>query len=304
MKRELPIGVPVALRAEAQSGRSGGQSGINSQTTPVVNLGSSSQRSPYITTRRLALLEAGLSSRDRSVLETLGIVRLATTKHLERLDFTDVSTRQARATLASLTRRQLVSRLPRAVGGLRAGSAGYVYGLGLAGQRLIGSSRRPQRPWQVGTPFLAHTLAITELYVRLVEAGCAGVIQLARFRTEPACWRWFTGAGGERVALKPDAAVITRLGRYEDSWLVEVDLSTESTTRLARKADLYRAYWLSGQEQARHEVFPRVLWLVPDMARYNTLIDVLGRQPAEVWPLFTVAVFEEAISRIAQGAHV
>jgi hypothetical protein len=47
-----------------------------------------------------------------------------------------------------------------------------------------------------------------------------------------------------------------------------------------------------------------VLWLVPDAARHDALVDVLGRQPAEAWPLFTVALFEEATARIQQGAHV
>jgi hypothetical protein len=38
-------------------------------------------------------------------------------------------------------------------------------------------------------------------------------------------------------------------------------------------------YWQSGTEQARHDVFPRVLWLVQDQRRANHLAAVIARQP-------------------------
>lgn len=192
------------------------------------------------------------------------------------------------------------------VGGVRAGSAGFVYRLDVAGQRLVNreSDRRPQRPWNVGTMFLAHTLAVTELYVRLVEADRAGELELVDFATEPRCWRSFSGIGGARTVLKPDALISLRLGRFEDRWFVEVDRGTEATTTLARKCERYRQYWQSGVEQVRTGVFPRVLWLVPDERRYAALVDVLGRQPAESWQLFAVAREAEAVTRMARGAHV
>jgi hypothetical protein len=56
-------------------------------------------------------------------------------------------------------------------------------------------------------------------------------------------------------------------------------------------------------EQARFDVFPRVLWVVPDQRRYDALIEVFGRLPVEVWPLFTVALAGDAVTRITQGAH-
>lgn len=73
---------------------------------------------------------------------------------------------------------------------------------------------------------------------------------------------------------------------------------------VARKCELYRRYWQSGIEQAQFGVFPRVLWVVPDQARADALVAVFDRLPAEVQPLFTVAVTGEAVSRIAQGAHL
>jgi hypothetical protein len=259
---------------------------------------------PYVTAHRLAALDAGLSPRDRSLLVTLARVRLATSAQLRRLHFTDVTRRQANATLERLTDRGLVARLPRIMGGARAGSAGFVYGLTIAGRRLVaGTDRRRYQPWGVGLPFLAHRLAITELYVQLLETNRSGGLDLTDFTSEPGCWRAFDGPGGSRVVLKPDAHAVLAFGRFEDRWFIEVDRGTESGTALARKCDVYRQYWQSGVEQARHHIFPRVLWLVLDDHRRTTLIEVLGRQPEQAWPLFAVALFDEAVARISRGAH-
>ena len=260
-------------------------------------------RSPYVTARRLADLSGSLSPRDRDVLTTLRRVRVASGQHLERLHFTDVTRRQTRSVLASLVARRLVSRLPRVVGGVRAGSAGYVYALDVAGLRLLQLGQpRPQRPWSIGQTFLAHSLAVTQLYVELVEADRTGGLRLVEFATEPACWRWFSGPGGGRVALKPDGFAVVRLGGFEDTWFLEVDRATESMPTISRKADAYRQYWQSGTEQAHGGVFPVVLWLVPDARRQAAFVDALGRQPADAWQLFQVALLAEGVQHIARGA--
>jgi hypothetical protein len=261
-------------------------------------------RGLYVTARRLVELERSLSDRDREVLTTLARVRVATARQLYQLQFEGVTRRQARAALASLAGRRLITRLPRVVGGVRAGSTGYVYTLDLAGIRLMHPDHaRPQRPWSVGHAFLDHSLAITDLYVRLVEEHRTGRLTLADFVTEPGCWRRFHGAGGARVVLKPDAAVRLLVGRFEDRWFIEVDRGTESRTALARKCDLYRQYWQTGGEQARaNGIFPKVLWLVPDERRQAALVDVIGRQPAYAWPLFAVALEGEAVERLLRGA--
>jgi len=261
---------------------------------------------PYITKGRLAHLARHLSDRDWAVLHTLARVRLATASQLERLHFAGVSRRQARSALASLVSRRALARLPRQVGGVRAGSAGFVYALDVAGQRLTRSiESRPQRPWEVGQIFLAHSLAVTELIVGLAEAvraRCDGAA-LAQYEGEPGCWRPFTGPGGARAVLKPDAEVILTFGRFEDRWLIEVDRATESRTALDRKLQRYLDYWRTGHEQAATGVFPRVLWVVPDDARRAVMIDALGRLPAESWPLFAASTSEEAVSRILGGAN-
>jgi hypothetical protein len=258
----------------------------------------------YFSTRRLAELEATLSPRDWAILATISRLRLATGRQIQRLYFAGLTRRRAQQALASLVARGALARLPRTVGGIRAGSAGHVYTLDTAGLRLVtrATDRRP-RTWNVGLPFLAHSLAVTELYVRLVEADRAGLLELREFAAEPAAWRSFSGPYG-RAALKPDAHLVTRLGEFEDQWFVEVDRGSESASTLGRKCEQYRRYWQTGTEQARTGIFPRVLFVVPDAKRYGVLVDVFGRQPEAVWPLFVVALFDEAVTRIARGADV
>jgi hypothetical protein len=262
---------------------------------------------PYVTARRVQRLGRQLSDRDWAVLSTLSRVRVATARQLERLHFASVSRRQSRSTLASLTSRRLLARLPRQVGGVRAGSAGYVYVLDVAGQRLTRAGMsRPQRPWAVSDLFLAHSLAVTEVFVQLVEAARVpgNGVALVEFRTEPACWRPYVGAGGARAVLKPDAETVLALGRYEDRWFLELDRATESRPALDRKLRRYVEYWRSGREQSATGVFPRVLWVVPDEARHAVLIDACGRTPVEAWPLFAAATSAEAVSRILKGAAI
>src|SRR5581483_930394 len=128
-----------------------------------------------------------------------------------------------------------------------------------------------------------------ELYVRLVESCREHAADLLTFDAEPACWRRFTGAGGEPVTLKPDAYVRVGVEDVERSAFVEVDLSTESPATLHRKCLAFIAYWRTGLEQQRHGVFPTVLWLVPDERRQQRLLDVVRHLSYDVHRLFHVA---------------
>jgi protein involved in plasmid replication-relaxation len=259
-------------------------------------------RSSYLTQARLAELASSLSARDHDVLSTLATVRLASGAQLTRLHLNGLSPRRARTVLEALADYGLIVRLPRSVGGVRAGSAGFVYALGIGGwQLLVGPGRRRRPPLGVGTLFVRHTLAVTEVYVGLREAERAGRLTLARYVGEPATWRSFSGPGGGRAWLKPDAAVTVQLGSYLDDYWLEVDRATESTTTIARTCDRYRAYWQTGRAQADGGVFPQVLWLVPDEHRYEQIVNVLARQPEAAWKLFTVALQRDAITRIASG---
>ena len=115
------------------------------------------------------------------------------------------------------------------------------------------------------------------------------------FDAEPASWRTFTGLGGARTVLKPDAFVRLGLGEFEDAYFIEVDRATHSGPSVARKLAVYRRYWQTGREQNRWGgVFPEVLILVPSEARQAALVEVAAAQPAESWPLFHVARYDDA----------
>jgi hypothetical protein len=89
--------------------------------------------------------------------------------------------------------------------------------------------------------------------------------------------------------------------KYTDSFFVEMDLATESTTRITEKARAYRLYWQSGREQATEAVFPTVLFIVPSTGRKVQLTDALSRQPAEYWHLFQVVTADVAARTMTTG---
>ena len=265
-----------------------------------------------LTLAGLGRLVEQLTDRDLDVVLSLKRVRVATTRQVERLHFTDGTSlsnaRQCRRRLERLTQLQVVHRLERRVGGLRAGSSSFVYSLGIAGQRLAGErgpvgGQRVRRPWTPSGAFVAHALDVTELYVRLVEQlrNDDEHNRLGRFDTEPGAWRGYSGVGGERLVLKPDAFVIIRSQEFEDQWFIELDRSTESPTKLSRLADGYGRYWQSGSEQAASGVFPKVLFVVPDHDRAEIVIKTLARQPAEAWQLFQVVTFDDAAAVLARS---
>lgn len=261
-------------------------------------------RRTRITEASVAALASEMTPREQDVVSALDKVRLASIKQLERLHFTadspQANARQARQTLARLTRKRVVTRLERRVGGVRAGSTGTLYALDVAGQRLASAAGpaggiRIRKPWTPGLPFLSHHLSVTELYVRLVEATRSGSTDLLAFDAEPLCWRTFTGIGGARQVLKPDAFVRLGVGEFEDSYFVEVDRATQSGPAIARKLTVYRRFFQTGREQERFGVFPKVLFLVPSEARKSALVEVLGNHTADSWELFQIARCDEAL---------
>jgi hypothetical protein len=146
-----------------------------------------------------------------------------------------------------------------------------------------------------------HSLAITELAVRLREAERKGQIEVIDLQTEPRCWRRHPGPGGGSVVCKPDAYIRLGVGSWEENFFLELDLATESPNTLTRKMAAYWALWSSGVEQASRGVFPRVLWVVPDLRRHQVVVDACSGQPAESWQLHQVTTFEDAVGLMVGG---
>jgi hypothetical protein len=195
----------------------------------------------------------------------------------------------------------------RRVGGVRAGSSGFVYGLSGHGQAVLAVAGpmggRRRRVWEISPSFQDHVLAVASVLVRLVEAKRADQLDVLAFEAEPSCWRSFPGAGGQTVNLKPDAYVRLGIGDIEHSAFVEVDLSTESPTTIARKCAVYGAYWRTGIEQNRRGVFPRVLWLVRDHHRLGRIAEVLHHLAAEIRPLFHLDLLANATSALTTAGE-
>lgn len=259
-------------------------------------------RSSYVTNALAVQLERQLSDRDRAIIASLDRVRVASGEQLRRLHLANGNRSKVRRIQHSLSRLvdlRVLARLDRQVGGVRAGSSGYIYALDVAGQRLASAcgpagGRRLRRPWTPGGGFVAHQLDVTELNVQLVEAERAGAFELLSFDAEPLCWRTFAGLGGGRVVLKPDAFLRLGLGKYEDSYFIEVDRGTQSGPAITRKLTVYRRYFQTGREQDRWEVFPKVLLLAPHAARAAVLQELVADHPTP--ELFAVTRFDDALA--------
>ncbi len=255
-----------------------------------------------LTRRRLTELEDSLSVRDRSMLESVGALGLASGEQLRQLFFsgrvsTESSRRGAQQALRQLTEHGLLARLDRRVGGARSGSGGFVYCLGPAGQGLVHQwrglpARRSRRPHEPGEPFVRHRLACSQLLVDLRLAEAKELLKIDRYLGEPDAWRRRVGPFGKPLTLKPDAYVEVSVGERRLHWFVEVDLATESLSVIARKGRAYLDHYRSGAEA---EVMPRVVWLAPTEKRRERLamtLHGLGEPSAQ---LHVVTTNEQAI---------
>lgn len=256
-----------------------------------------------VTNAYVERLAAELPERDLALVETLDRFRVATPSQLRRLHFTSgtkaANARQVWRRLRALRDLRVVTVLERRIGGGRRGSSEAVLALDTAGQKLgaicgPAGGRRLRRPWTPGNQFLAHAVAVTEMYVVLCERTRAGGGEVLAFDAEPLCWRRFTGVGGATVWLKPDAFVRFGAGEYEHLSFVEVDRATASAPTVARKLDIYRRYWQTGREQDRFGAFGRVLLLAPHEKRRAVLAKAVKRQPTDAQRLFRTGLHEDA----------
>jgi hypothetical protein len=140
---------------------------------------------------------------------------------------------------------------------------------------------------------VAHIVAVSELYVQLVEAQRVGRLILRQFITEPAAW-WPNGHGGW---LKPDAFLATSNGQVDQLWWVEVDRATESLPTIARKLRAYLDFVNRGGIGPRGGI-PRVLVSVPSEARRSAVARLVAGLPSPADELFVVVVQDEVVVRM------
>ena len=260
---------------------------------------------------QLQAIAERLDATDRALLALLAAHRYATTRQLAQITELSGQYGSARSALRQTSRRLrrqhglgLVAHLERRIGGTRAGSAGYVWYLTAAGQRLTseeqgrGVRRRFQEPSAL---FLAHALAITQARVVIEQAIHSVGGHLARLRTEPACWRSWLRLGGALGWLKPDLEAITATDTgAEDHWLLEVDLDTEHPARLLAKCHDYQAHLASGTFQAQHGYYPQVVWLLTNPTRAGRLAEQIDADQTLTPGLFKITAAPEQLAALIQ----
>lgn len=260
-----------------------------------------------VSASRLLVLQEELTERDREVLLFVQRQRLATGLQLQRMFWPgdDGAQRAARRGLGRLADWRVLDRLPRKIGGVRAGSNAFVYCLGPVGHRLLALDgfvgRRVAGPSE---RLIGHTLAITEIVVRLHEAERSGALELIEVQTEPQCHRPFLYGLGARYVVKPDLFLRVGAGSvHEDRWFVEVDTGSQNAGVLRPKAERYAKHFASGDEQERHGVYPRIIWAVPDTKRAARVNEILGRAAAQTTKLHVVTTQEALVPLLASEAR-
>lgn len=261
------------------------------------NIGTASQRAGRSKAMRSKHV---ISERELEVLRSVERLRFLTARQIERLHFTAhaspvTAARTCRRVLERLADGGLLRRLDRRIGGIYAGSASYVYGLGTMGYRVLHGRSASHRFKEPSEESLDHTLGVAQLVVDVHAVANRDDVELLSVDPEPGCWRRFSGGLDGPQILKPDLAVSLRMTEFDYHWFVEVDRATHSAAAVVRKCKLYQRYWQAGIEQEHSGLFPRVLFVVPSVRRAQ-LIERSIRQAHHLNPdLFAVATGDDAL---------
>ena len=262
----------------------------------------------------LGMIDLRLTERDRRILRTIQRFRFVRTNQVQRLFFRKPSS-TPRARLTSTTKllhrlesKGLIAHLDRKLGGIGTGNYGLVWYLTNAGSRLLDHAsgtphKRVNRP-QPSLIFLRHTLAVVECFVQIVEI-CRQEhnMDYRELEIEPQCWRAYQKSGIQ-YSLRPDLYAETISGEYVDRWFIEMDLSTEGLQTIIEKCRRYHDYYQIVRDQDPKEVFPIVLWLVPDTYRKENIIEVIKETFGNRYrKIFLVITPEELHQTLRDGAE-
>jgi Replication-relaxation len=220
-----------------------------------------------------------LAPRDAQVVELVGRFRLMTAEQIRTVAFPGLASKTPLdRSLMRLTAGGYLRRLARFVGGFGGGSGQYVYQLGRMGWRSLGKggTYRPLRVVDL------HTLTITECFVALHSLERGGELTVISYQPEPGCHLNVAG-----TPLTPDAYMELGLSapRLKFRYWLEIDRDTENPDTIKNKCVWYwRAY-----QACQGDVFPLVVFVVPDTARRREIERVVTVGPAEAHALFQVA---------------
>jgi hypothetical protein len=266
--------------------------------------------SERVSLKQLEELETSLSARDKNILRTIQVYRYLTTSQIQRLHVIDAASSSAALRITSrnlkkLKELHLIDTLARRIGGIYSGSGSFVWHLDAAGEhllRLIDKNARPHKAsFEPSAYFLAHTLSVSECFVRLTEICRKKGMYLTEAQNEPYCWRPYNSAG-KIISLKPDLFAITMCDKYEDRWFFEIDLATESPIKVIEKCHRYLQYYRSGFEQVQYRVFPLVVWIAPDAARKSSIELRFKAEFSKQPNIFVVITPDELETMVRMGA--
>lgn len=255
-----------------------------------------------LTRQRVLQVEQALTARERAIVESVALLGLMTGEQLRQLYFTNQSTlksskRSSQQSLRSLAQSEVLARLERRVGGVRSGSAGYVYALGRAGHQIVRrwkneTNRRSRRTHEPGEAFVEHRVACAQIFVELHLDQKRGGLRLEQYQGEPDCWRQRIGPFGKPLVLRPDGFARLAADDRLLHWFIEMDLATESQTVIAKKGRAYLDHYASGAEP---DVMPRVIWVAPTRERAKRIRSTLHALGGPATELHIVNIRERAI---------
>lgn len=261
--------------------------------------------------RQIRELEQHLTERDVAILHDVERFRLLRGDHIQRLHFgvTPLGHHETRLAAIRAMNRVLVRleqtgvllRLGRRVGGPQHGSGSTIWQLAPAGERFLRALRGDpdRRKFQEpGTTFTAHTLAVADVAVEVIEQARLGAYEVLELQPEPECWRPFHTGGGT-LTLKPDLLLVTADAETETHSFIEVDRGTEHLPAIRRKCDVYQRYYRDGTEERLNGLFPAVVGVVPDEARAIAIRGAIRADTALDPDLFTVVTTDAALAALA-----
>lgn len=267
-------------------------------------------KTEYFTKQRLEQLNKTISDRDRHILNSLQQCKYLTTLQIARLHFSSslnsrAAVRAASRSLGKLREYNLINALQRRIGGVRAGSGSFVWALAPGGFKLLNlrSSQTQSRKHfhEPTSRFLTHTLRISEAYLQLLDICIQNEITLAQIQFEPECWRQYALGSGKSQILKPDMYAVIKGGGYQDYYFIEIDCDTENVARVIDKCERYIKYLHSGTEQKQSDLFPYVVWIVPNEKRKISVKKHLHMQFKIRADLFIVILPDELEILIKEG---
>jgi hypothetical protein len=212
-----------------------------------------------------------LSDLDRRILDLLSFLRVLTQTQLAKLMSPETPPRTLRYRTARLAKLGFVGRTrpyrergsaPHHLWPTRKGEA-----VAEGGPPPRGGERREPNPL-----FLAHAVAISELYVAL-KTGLPERFRLTGFEREAEARETFRGYDGKEYAVAPDACVqITDPDGHSLIAQVELDLGTMSTRQLKAKAEGYGEYTRLEGWRERNEYCPPLLFLTTSEKRARSFL--------------------------------